>query len=487
MTFLDPISNGEYDPPALDPVAAEARRRVHAQLPTSSLMDRRRFLAGLCGSALALLTLDACNRESGGGNGGGFSSLPPESTTEPEAAATVLSGEEFVFDLQTHLLEGGTGFGRGFPQAGCGDDDCFSIEHWLEAVFVRSDTSLAVLSAIPAATPFEGPLSIAVMEEARRVAEAAECDDRVLLHGQAVPSMAVLSAIPAATRFEGPLSIAVMEEARRVAEAASCDDRVLLHGQAVPTMAGFADAMRRVASEHRIVAWKAYTHVPKVWRLDDAVGEAFIRTAVDVGVPTICVHKGLGSEPSDVGPAAAAHPDVRFVAYHSGYEVGQPDAIDRMTSSLARAGVGPGGNVWCELGSTWFNVMRTPDAAAHVLGKLLKAVGPDRVVWGTDSIWYGSPQEQIRAFRAFEISAEFQERFGYPALTPELKGKILGLNAAALHGVEPVARPRCEGTLADLERMRSELPPAAMGGPRTSAEAAAVRAADWAWQVPVVG
>ena len=437
MTFLEPISNGEYDPPPLTPVAAEARRRVRSQLPTTSVMDRRRFLASLCGSALALMTLDACNRESGGGKGGTFS-LPTESTAEPDAAASVLSGDEFVFDLQTHLLEAPTRFGQGFPQAACGDEACFSIEHWLEALFVRSDTSLAVLSAIPAATP-----------------------------------------------FEGPLSISVMEEARRVAEAASCDDRVLLHGQAVPTMAGFADAMRRVASEHPIIAWKAYTHTPREWRLDDATGEAFIRTAVEVGVPTICVHKGLGADPSDVGPAAAAHPDVRFVAYHSGYEIGQPDAIDRLAQSLERADVGPGANVWCELGSTWFDAMRSPDNAAHVLGKVLKAVGPDRVVWGTDSIWYGTPQDQIRAFRAFEITPEYQERFGYPALTPELKRKILGLNAAALHDVEPVARPRCEGSLAELEQLRADLPPSSALGPRTAREAAAGRASDWAWQVPL--
>ena len=38
------------------------------------------------------------------------------------------------------------------------------------------------------------------------------------------------------------------------------------------------------------------------------------------------------------------------------------------------------------------------------------------MLWGTDSIFYGSPQDQIQAFRAFQISDEFQERFGYPAL-----------------------------------------------------------------------
>ena len=48
--------------------------------------------------------------------------------------------------------------------------------------------------------------------------------------------------------------------------------------------------------------------------------------------------------------------------------------------------------------------MGDPDAAAHVLGKLLVAFGPERILWGTDSIWYGSPQDQIAAFRAFEIT-----------------------------------------------------------------------------------
>jgi hypothetical protein len=72
-----------------------------------------------------------------------------------------------------------------------------------------------------------------------------------------------------------------------------------------------------------------------------------------------------------------------------------------------------------------------------VLGKLLLAVGEDNVLWGTDSIWYGSPQDQIAAFRAFEITTAAQEQLGYPALTPAVKTKILGTNAARLLGVEP--------------------------------------------------
>ena len=73
--------------------------------------------------------------------------------------------------------------------------------------------------------------------------------------------------------------------------------------------------------------------------------------------------------------------------------------------------------------------MRDPEQAAHALGKLLKYVGEDNVLWGTDSIWYGSPQDQIQAFRAFQIAPELREQYGYPEITPALRAKVFGLNA----------------------------------------------------------
>jgi hypothetical protein len=121
--------------------------------------------------------------------------------------------------------------------------------------------------------------------------------------------------------------------------------------------------------------------------------------------------------------------------------------------SLRDAGIRPGGNVYAELGSTWWNLMRDPTQAAHVLGKLLVAVGPDNVLWGTDSLWYGSPQDQIQAFRAFEISPELQERHGYPALTADVKRRILGANAAALYAVEPPEK-QCEFSRDELAAQR---------------------------------
>ena len=86
-----------------------------------------------------------------------------------------------------------------------------------------------------------------------------------------------------------------------------------------------------------------------------------------------------------------------------------------------------------------------------MLGKLLTRVGEDRVLWGTDGIWYGSPQPQIMAFRAFQISAELQERYGYPALTPADQGEVFGLNAAGCSASTP-RRRAAPSTPADSPR-----------------------------------
>jgi hypothetical protein len=179
---------------------------------------------------------------------------------------------------------------------------------------------------------------------------------------------------------------------------------------------------------------------------------------------------------------------VSFVVYHSGFEPGgggvgpydpddpAPQGVDRLVRSLETAGVEPNANVYAELGGTWWFVMRDPTAAAHVLGKLLTYVGEDRVVWGTDSIWFGTPQDQIQAMRTFQISEELQERHGYPALTDEIKAKIFGISSARLYGIEPITG-RCDLSAEEVESVRASLPPAQTYGPTTYAESAAMIAA----------
>jgi len=155
--------------------------------------------------------------------------------------------------------------------------------------------------------------------------------------------------------------------------------------------------------------------------------------------------------PEDIGVVAPMFPDVNFLVYHSGYEPsvseGEYDSssqqgVDTLVKAVLDNGVGKQGNVYAELGSTWRFLMTRPTEAAHVLGKLLVNLGEDRILWGTDSIWYGSPQDQISAFRTFQIPQSMQDEYGYPALTDEIRTKILGLNAAAVYGIN-VQATRC--------------------------------------------
>ena len=62
--------------------------------------------------------------------------------------------------------------------------------------------------------------------------------------------------------------------------------------------------------------------------------------------------------------------------------------------------------------------------------------GADRILWGTDSIWNGSPQSQIERLRRLKMKDELIEKYGYSQLTDEIKSQILGLNAAKLFGID---------------------------------------------------
>ena len=474
-----PCSNAEYDPKPLTPVVRETIRRARDECERNARrlgMSRREFLLSIMGAATTLLALDACTREAtraqrpGASPGGGFS-IRPEATTEEEAAFEAIGGDEFVLDIQGHLLEydlnpvlNGQEFWQRFPQQNCGESDprvCYSIENFLELMFLRSDTTMTVISSLPI-YPKGSPESEDIIDETRRIVEGLCRDERVLMHAQALPNVGRL-----------PDALDTMEENAR---------------------------------KYPIAAWKTFTHFPDVderngnaWWFDDhdqhlpKVGEAFIQKAVEVGVPMICAHKGFSggsryASPEDIGPAARKHPEAKFVIYHSGFEDELSEGpykrstahrgINRLIASMQKAGIGPNENVYAELGSTWWYVMKEPDQAAHVLGKLLKYVGEDNVLWGTDCLFYGSPQDQIQALRSFRISEQFQDRYGYPELTKEVKAKILGLNGARLYDTEPITE-KCEFSRKELEKIRRHLPGRNRTlGPSTKAEAQRFRDLD---------
>ena len=88
-----------------------------------------------------------------------------------------------------------------------------------------------------------------------------------------------------------------------------------------------------------------------------------------------------------------------------------------------------------------------------MLGTLIKGMGADKMVWGTDSVFYGSPQWQIEAMRRIEIPEDMQKKHGFAPLGPAdglTKQALFGYNSARLFGldlradVEPMKRDGIE-------------------------------------------
>ena len=423
---LDSTSNGEFMPVPLSRANRHANALAHEAASTNARrlgLCRREFLLSSCGAASTLLAFNVANAAAG--RAGGFFDLSAVAATEPAAAAATLETGEFIFDVQGHYVDPTEAWLKVAPEsafswspkAGCALADgktprshlaCLSSEEFVKDVFLDSDTDMMVLSFVPS------------------------------------------------RRDASPLEIESADNVRRIVDRLEGNHRLMIHGRVNPNQPGDLEDMPRLKEEFGVCAWKTYTQ----WGpdgngffLDDETGIRFVEEARRLGVKVICVHKGLPFGPQsyehsqcrDIGPIAKRFPDVSFLVYHSGFvtEVEEKaygdnaggDGIDTLIRSLEESGIGPGSNVYAELGSTWRFLMRDPSQAAHALGKLLKHCGPDNVLWGTDSIWYGSPQDQIQAFRAFQIAPELRDRHGYPEITPGLRAKIFGLNAMRPYGI----------------------------------------------------
>jgi predicted TIM-barrel fold metal-dependent hydrolase len=418
---IDATTNGEFAPIPLEPVHLRARQLASAAASDnakSSGLTRRRFLTSACGAASTLIAINAAYAAAG--RGGGFFQIAPQAALDPEIGQAALEGREFIFDVQGHYVNPhgdwlskeppGSGPFKWAPKTGCRLADrpgprsylqCLGEEEFIQDVFMDSDTDMMVLSFVPSYRDAE-PLTI---EEATATARIVE-------------------------RMQG-------------------SHRLLVHGRVNPNQDGDLQAMDELAERWRVSAWKTYTQWGpdgKGYFLSDDIGTAFIEKARRLGIKNICVHKGIPFGPlsyehslcNDIGIVAKRYPDVNFLIYHSGFVPGKAEGpydpennegIDSLVKAVIENDLRRNGNVYAELGSTWRYLMRDPRTAAHALGKLFKYIGEDNVLWGTDSIWYGSPQDQIQAFRTFQIAEELREAHGYPEITPELRARVFGLNA----------------------------------------------------------
>jgi uncharacterized protein len=338
-----------------------------------------------------------------------------EAIEDAALAEPMISGQEFIFDVQTHT----TVPAPPWNAMTCNNDTPMMCPTaYLAGIFVDSDTAVACLSGYPAPRQNDRP-SIQARGRIKEIVDRLGGSPRLVIHANVRPD-------------EGAVEL---------------------------------DAMAEDALNFPVAAWKTYPPTRAGNGLDsDEFGGPFLERMRETGVRIVASHRGISddsgnwngrSSPQDVVAAAKAAPDVSFLVYHAGWQSGvaedhpfnmsdaAPRGIDRLIKAVLDAGLGTNSNVYAELGTTWFSLMNNMSQAAHAIGKLLKYLGPDRVLWGTDSYNNGGPQPQIAAFRAFQIPQSMQDMYGYPALTPEVKAKIFGLNAAAVYGVDPkLVRPK---------------------------------------------
>ncbi len=415
-----PPSNGEFSPMAPKPEALRAEalwRRTVEDKHRRVGMSRREFAGSACGMASALWALNqvACGSD---GSDAATYEVDAGMLEDEERARVALSGTEFIFDVQTHVSQPLTPFDAADPPERALD--------YIKQIFVQSDTTVACLTGTPI-TRSLGAQNVEARTQLREIMDRL-AGPRLVFHANADPE-------------NGPAEL---------------------------------DYMSEVAELYPVGAWKTYPHETASRMDSEDIGMPFIERAQSLGIRVIASHRGISGgggysqpgSPVDVVRAAKAAPDVSFLIYHSGWESSHdenhaydpddtdPEGVDRLIRALGESQLGPNGNVYGELGSTWFNIMGQPAQAAHVLGKLLLYLGPDRIVWGTDSVFNGIPQSQIAAFRVFQIPEAMQAEFGYPAITPEIRAKIFGLNAAAVYGIDP-SLTRYAIVNDDVDRLRT--------------------------------
>jgi hypothetical protein len=73
------------------------------------------------------------------------------------------------------------------------------------------------------------------------------------------------------------------------------------------------------------------------------------------------------------------------------------------------------------------------------MGILVKGLGTDHIVWGTDAVWTGAPQWQIEGLRRIEIPEDMRKKHGFAPLGPadgSVKTAIFSGNTMRLYGLE---------------------------------------------------
>ena len=328
--------------------------------------------------------------------------------------------------------------------------------HYLKELFLDSATTMTVLSAVPAAPDITQPLPIDRAALTVQTVNQLSGSERTVMHAFVMPNRGSAGTVASA---------AGQEPVYMQREFEIMDERAVQYGHIIRGWKTYP-------------AWGDVPYSTGWFFDDPLVGGKFIDKVWDVTQkhpnipPNIATHKGFAlpgfdqraASPRDIGPAARkawlSGQKVNFIVYHSGYDgdVQKPyagdaavNSADRTVDSLVKSlrengwdatsfGADPANgkfanvpNVYAEIGSTWRSVMggnggvmgstwddshsaytAGSDQAAHLLGKLITYVGPKRICWGTDSLWFGSPQSEIIGLRSFEFTQKGKDFYHLP-------------------------------------------------------------------------
>lgn len=431
------VSNGEFNPMPQTAAQKSVQGQIEAladRFAKRAGLGRREFLKTASGMAAAFLAMNEVH--------GWIFDVAAAEASDFDAARERAEGlaAQRIFDDQTHFnrddlrnpepIDVGK-FAAKHWNPGMLDEmgiihERFQFENFLKEVYLDSDTNVALLSTVP----FE---------------------DRPWL-----------------------LSNEQMALSRDLVNGLAGSRRMLIHSAFTPGIDGWLDDVDEAIERLKPDSWKGYTigdplapaNSKHPWRMDDEkLVYPFYQKIQQAGITTVCVHKGLvprdyeqsmknvwrHATVEDVGRAAADWPGLDFVIYHSGLrpfvEIPDLDAAEfeetgyiQWVSDLAeipeKFGVS---NVYGEVGTSFANTVVTqPRLCAGMMGTLLKGLGSDHVLWGTDSTWYGSPQWQIEAFRRLEIPEDLRERHGFAPLggaTSATKSAVFWDNGARLYGL----------------------------------------------------
>ncbi|MFN0122261.1 MAG: amidohydrolase family protein [Blastocatellia bacterium] len=419
-------------------------------------MERRDFMRTSMGFATALLAMNRVY-------GNHWEVDPAEALESAATAEKFPRGEYFIIDVQTHFTNawdlgserrGGEGGFRqyefmknmGFNLSG--DAASYSFHNFVKEIFFDSETSVAVISGVP-------------------TKEKHKDDNGRILEGP--------------DRSRAGLPSWLMSRRKADINKMAGSQRALCQGNVAPNhywdkiknqpdYPALFEQMEREVKLYKIDSWKWYCHTDPGFsgggfQMDDEMSARFYEHARKLGVKLFSVHKGFSyqsrtlghlANPKDVEKAALNNPDFNFVVYHSALKHG-PNEPDYVKNNEFNPATGDFlwhnvlmdikrrnpkiNNVYCEIGSSFgMLAVENPVMCQHLIGGNIKHYGSDHVIWGTDCLWWGSPQWAIDLMKRFQISDELCEKFGYKKLTKQDKANIFGLNAARLYKVNPKSK-----------------------------------------------